>query len=318
MRKYYDDNDTTNQRDNRTYVGGGKANIIIYPFGDIGMSVKNILNTAYGVTEDFVVDDSLCRFNHQIHSTNLFNEIEVEKYAVILATDKNELYDELIQKLLSKNFNMEQIYTFEGNADGSLQNSRYKRALYYKRITTKIGKHSYGPICVEHHDLIEEIGAFCCFAAGVAVVPNHEMKYLTTHDILYSGKQHMGIDIPYEYYKDEAYYLEGIRPKGCVTKRKRNRIGNDVWLGRNVIITNGACIGNGVIAGAGAVITKDVPDYAVVVGVPAKIIKYRYSQSQIEALNRIQWWNWSDDKICNCYDDFYLPIEEFIEKYDKR
>ncbi len=298
------------------FEGGGRANIIIYPFGNIGMSIKHILNTAYGVMEDFVVDDHLCRYNNQIHSTDLFDKIEVGKYFVILATDNIELYDELIQKLLSKNFNKNQVYTFRSNVDGTLQRNRYIRASYYNRIITKIGKHSYGPICIEHHLLIEEIGAFCCFAPGVEVVPNHEMKYITTHDIIYSGKQHMGIDIPYEYYKDEIYYLEGIEPKDCITRRKRSRIGNDVWLGRNVIITNGACIGNGVIAGAGAVITKDVPDYAVVVGVPAKIIKYRYSQSQIEALNRIQWWNWSDEKIRNCYDDFYLPIDEFIEKYD--
>ena len=82
-----------------------------------------------------------------------------------------------------------------------------------------------------------------------------------------------------------------------------------------MIITNSSNIGNGVIAGAGAVITKDVPDYAVVVGVPARIIRYRYTREQIEALNKIAWWNWSDGKIRECYDDFYLSIGEFIDKY---
>lgn len=75
-------------------------------------------------------------------------------------------------------------------------------------------------------------------------------------------------------------------------------------------------IANGVIAGAGAVITKDVPDYAVVAGVPARIIRYRYTPEQIDALNRIQWWNWSDDEIRAKYEDFYMPIEQFIEQYD--
>lgn len=83
-----------------------------------------------------------------------------------------------------------------------------------------------------------------------------------------------------------------------------------------MIITNGANIGNGVIAGANAVITKDVPDYAVV-GCPARIIRYRYEKHQIEALNRITWWDWRDDEIRDRYDDFFLPIEDFIEKYDK-
>lgn len=79
--------------------------------------------------------------------------------------------------------------------------------------------------------------------------------------------------------------FEGVQPKGK-SRNKRITIGNDFWLGRNVIITNGANIGNGVIADVGAVITKDIPDYAVVV-VPVKIIRYRYAPEQINALNKI-------------------------------
>lgn len=79
-------------------------------------------------------------------------------------------------------------------------------------------------------------------------------------------------------------------------------------------MTNSANIGNGVIAAAGSVITKDVPDYAIVAGVPARIIRYRYQSEQIDALNAIAWWNWTDDQIRERFDDFYLPIEEFIPK----
>lgn len=101
-----------------------------------------------------------------------------------------------------------------------------------------------------------------------------------------------------------------------VRNLKKCKIGNDVWLGKDVLITNGADIGNGVVAGAGAVITKDVPDYAVVAGVPARIIRYRYEEEEIEALNRIAWWNWPDEKIRENYEDFYLDIKEFIRKHD--
>lgn len=96
---------------------------------------------------------------------------------------------------------------------------------------------------------------------------------------------------------------------------KRIRIGNDVWLGHNVLITNYSNIGNGVIAGAGSVITKDVPDYAIVAGVPARIIRYRYTKEEINCMNQIAWWNWSDQEIRERYDDFYLPVQEFIRKY---
>ena len=67
-------------------------------------------------------------------------------------------------------------------------------------------------------------------------------------------------------------------------------------------------------AAAGAIITKDVPDYAIVAGVPAKIIGYRFKEDQIEKLNKIEWWNWSDQKINECYEDF-LDIEIFINKH---
>ncbi len=114
---------------------------------------------------------------------------------------------------------------------------------------------------------------------------------------------------------DDAWYFPGMKPRRGPHKAKRITIGNDVWLGKNVIITNGANIGDGVIAGAGAVITKDVPDYAIVGGVPAKLIRWRYTKEQIAKLKAIAWWDWPDEKIRECYDDFYLTIEDFLGKH---
>ena len=123
--------------------------------------------------------------------------------------------------------------------------------------------------------------------------------------------------MPCEEYQEAAWYVPGVHPKGRIEQR-RITIGNDVWLGRNVVIVNYANIGNGVIAGAGAIITKDVPDYAVVVGVPARIVKYRYTPDQIIALNQIKWWEWDDELIRERYEDFYLDIDTFIAKYAGR
>ena len=75
-------------------------------------------------------------------------------------------------------------------------------------------------------------------------------------------------------------------------------IGNDVWVGQNVIITASVSyIGDGAVIGAGAVVTKDVPPYAVVVGVPATILKFRFDDEQIKVLQELKWWDWDPQYI---------------------
>ena len=281
----------------------GFDNFIIYPFGDVGMRCKDILNIAYGIEEQYIIDNRLCRYNKKIIALADLRKLDISRSAVILASTNLFIYEDLKKSILEY-VSINQIAELE----------YMKRKVKSVKYKTEIGKHSYGPIC-RNHELIKSIGAFCSFAYGVDVVTNHEMKYLTTHPMIYAGKNLQEKVIEYENYREEPWFFEGVNPKTLVKKIKRSIIGNDVWLGQNVIITNGSNIGNGVIAGAGAVITKDVPDYAIVMGVPAKIIKFRYSKEEIEALNEIKWWNWTDEEIKDRYDDFYLPIKDFIQKW---
>ncbi len=264
----------------------------------------NIMKNIYSLEPAFLLDNKKCKYSANIYDVSFLKSIDCKDYLLFLTSTNPIVYKEL-KEAVSSYFPIDRILEFPD----VIPRENPKSELH-----TDIGRYCYGPLC-RNHELIESIGNFCSFAPGVDVVPNHEMRFVTTHPILFACRMHTGIEIDYEYFKDEPWYMPGIEPKSIVEKRKRITIGNDVWLGRNVIITNSANIGNGVIAGAGAVITKDVPDYSIVAGVPARIVRYRYTQEQIEALNGIAWWNWSDEEIRKRYDDFYLPIDAFIEKY---
>ena len=92
-------------------------------------------------------------------------------------------------------------------------------------------------------------------------------------------------------------------------------IGNDVWIGTNAIVMDGVKINDGAIIGAGAIVTKEIPPYAIAVGVPAKVIKYRFSQEIIDKLMELRWWDYPEDFIVNelPFDD----IEKCIEILEK-
>lgn len=94
-------------------------------------------------------------------------------------------------------------------------------------------------------------------------------------------------------------------------------IENDIWIAQDVTIMSGVHISNGAIIGTASVVAKDIPPYAIVVGNPGKIIKYRFNQDTINRLLKIAWWNWTIEKIRENYDYFIDPnIESFINKFD--
>lgn len=130
-----------------------------------------------------------------------------------------------------------------------------------------------------------QIGKFCSIACGTKFLfnsANHTLSSLST-------------------YPFPLFFEEWELEKKDVTKAWDNKgdiiIGNDVWIGYEAVILAGVTIGDGAIIGTRAVVTKDVPPYTIVGGVPAKPIKKRFSEETISALLEIQWWNWSEERI---------------------
>lgn len=127
-----------------------------------------------------------------------------------------------------------------------------------------------------------KVGAFCAFGARTAINPfNHPTDWLSIHEFQYH---------PASYDWSEEYQSM-VRLSRTPEMLPHVVIGNDVWTGHNVNIMGGVSIGDGAIIAAGAVVTRDVPPYAVVAGVPAEIKRSRFSEKIIERLLRVQWWD---------------------------
>lgn len=135
-----------------------------------------------------------------------------------------------------------------------------------------------------NHDKLQ-IGKFCSIACGAKFLfnsANHTLSSLST-------------------YPFPLFFEEWGLEKKDVTNAWDNKgdivIGNDVWIGYEAVVLAGVTIGDGAIIGTRAVVTKNVPPYTIVGGVPAKPIKKRFSEETISALLEIQWWNWSKERI---------------------
>ncbi|KAA8672642.1 CatB-related O-acetyltransferase [Pantoea dispersa] len=145
-----------------------------------------------------------------------------------------------------------------------------KRGSFVKKGVS-IGKFTY--IRENSHiDSCVKIGSYCSIAANVTIGPdNHPLNWLSTHPF-------QCVNTP------RLDYMHGNDNTPTI-------IGNDVWIGRGALILKGVSVGHGAIIGGGAVVTKDVPPYAIVGGNPARIIKYRFNKDTIRELMELKWWD---------------------------
>ncbi len=167
--------------------------------------------------------------------------------------------------------------------DGSYYYSSVIRELYKELHGLEIGYGTYGG-CWNNSAMWWsniKIGRYCSFAGQVSLFPcNHPMNLFTTHPITYDK------------------WCAGASKERHFADEPSLRVGHGVWFGSNSVVLSGCkTIGNGAVIGAGAVVTKNVPPYAVVVGNPAKILRYRLTPEQIEKVEASKWWELDKDEL---------------------
>jgi acetyltransferase-like isoleucine patch superfamily enzyme len=144
-----------------------------------------------------------------------------------------------------------------------------------------------------------EIGKFCSigpnFCCGLGI---HPTNGISTAPMFYSTAKQNGIT---------------LCEKGKTSEAKQTVIGNDVFIGANVTVLDGVTIADGAVIGAGAVVVNDIPPYAIAVGVPAKVVKYRFDEATIKALLEKQWWNGTDDDLKKVERNFW-DVEAFLKE----
>ncbi|QGZ34473.1 DapH/DapD/GlmU-related protein [Stappia indica] len=150
-----------------------------------------------------------------------------------------------------------------------------------------------------------EIGKFANIAACVRInATHHPMERATLHHFTYRAN---------DYWDDADQEADFFRRRRAL----RVRIGHDAWIGHGATILPGVSVGNGAVIGSGAVVSRDVAPYTIVGGVPARLIRERFSAETVARMQALAWWDWSHERLRETLEDFRsLDAEAFLERYE--
>lgn len=169
---------------------------------------------------------------------------------------------------------------------------------------SSMGDYSY--VVNDSSIVYSEIGKFCSIAAHTRLNPgNHPLDRVALHHFTYRSKS-------YQLGPEDDHAFFDWRRAHKVT------LGDDVWIGHGATLLPGVTVSTGAAIGAGAVVSKDIPPFAVAVGVPARVIRYRFAEPIRERLLRLAWWNWNREQLAQALEDFrHRSVEGFLEKYER-
>ena len=185
----------------------------------------------------------------------------------------------------------------------------------YEYRGAKIGKWTYFGDDIIHaieNGHVQNIGRYTSIHHSAIVQVNHQlnMAFLSDEIVNVFSDEHKAMF--------RQRILEDSKLPNTQNKSYPLSIGNDVWIGANVFINSSRVksIGDGAIIGSGAVVLDDVPPYAVVMGIPAKIKRYRFTPEQIEIFQSVRWWDW-DDVTIDANAELLMYPEKFFEIFDR-
>ncbi len=207
----------------------------------------------------------------------------------LLSENNKDLSNILVDESISKNSKINTVLHIKETVVLDGKNNLYPNVTFYGNnhiLNTEIGEYSYLALNTIVHNSV--IGRYCSIGPNCVIgYGDHITDKCSTSPIVYLNHDTLS--------EDEIN-------ERLLMLKKKVEIKNDVWVGANVFIKNGVTIGNGAIIGAGAVVLQDVPDYSVVVGVPAKIKKFRFTKEVINEFLHIKWWNYEPSQLKNFKD----------------
>jgi phosphonate metabolism protein (transferase hexapeptide repeat family) len=168
---------------------------------------------------------------------------------------------------------------------------------------SELGDYSY--VERQAEVIYAKIGKFCAIAANARInALEHPLERVSQHKITYRANE----------------YFLGAKLDSDFRARRQEKlveIGHDVWIGHGAIVKPGVKIGHGAVVAAGAIVTRDVQAYAIVAGVPAKFMRWRFEPKISERIISLGWWDWSHDRLAEVIEDMrLLSADAFLEKYE--